>query len=109
MMITFNDNEKKLKDDLNRDIALPAVVHERINTAYRMIEEHTVKQKKKTRNPYHSMKQGQRLPEVWQPLWQLDLFSAQPTRLWQESFRSSEEFLEQLQDKSRAFSGNFFG
>ena len=31
MMITFNDNEKKLKDDLNRDIALPAVVHERIN------------------------------------------------------------------------------
>lgn len=46
MMITFNDNEKKLKDDLNRDIALPAVVHERINTAYRMIEEHTVKQKK---------------------------------------------------------------
>ena len=42
MMITFNDNEKKLKDDLNRDIALPAVVHERINTAYRMIEEHTV-------------------------------------------------------------------
>ena len=39
MMITFNDNEKKLKDDLNRDIALPAVVHERINTAYRMIEE----------------------------------------------------------------------
>ena len=47
MMITFNDNEKKLKDDLNRDIALPAVVHERINTAYRMIEEHTVKQKKR--------------------------------------------------------------
>ena len=32
MMITFNDNEKKLKDDLNRDIALPAVGHERINT-----------------------------------------------------------------------------
>lgn len=58
MMITFNDNEKKLKDDLNRDIALPAVVHERINTAYRMIEEHTVKQKKKTRNPYHWMKTG---------------------------------------------------
>ena len=57
-MITFNDNEKKLKDDLNRDIALPAVVHERINTAYRMIEEHTVKQKKKTRNPYHWMKTG---------------------------------------------------
>ena len=51
-------NEKKLKDDLNRDIALPAVVHERINTAYRMIEEHTVKQKKKTRNPYHWMKTG---------------------------------------------------
>ena len=55
MMITFNDNEKKLKDDLNRDIALP--------------------------------------------LWQLDLFSAQPTRLWQESFRSSEEFLNSFRIK----------
>ena len=61
MMITFNDNEKKLKDDLNRDIALPAVVHDRINTAYRMIEEHTVKQ--------------------------------------QESFRSSEEFLNSFRIK----------
>ena len=104
MMITFNDNEKKLKDDLNRDIALPAVVHERINTAYRMIEEHTVKQKKKTRNPYHWMKTGAKVAGGLAAAVAVG-FGLRSQPGYGKSFPAhQEEFFEQLQDKV-SFSG----
>lgn len=57
-MLTFNNNEKNLKNELNKNVEIPAVVHEKINKAYRMIEEHTVTQKEPFRDPYHWMKTG---------------------------------------------------
>lgn len=59
--MTYNDNEKKLKEELNKNVDVPAIVHEKINNAYRMIENHTVTQKAPQKDSYHWMKTGAKI------------------------------------------------
>ena len=37
-MMTLNNNEKDFQEKLQKDTEMPAIVHERINQAYRLIE-----------------------------------------------------------------------
>lgn len=60
-MMTFNNNEKKLREELNKDVDIPVIVHEKVNRAYRMIEDHTVVQKKPQKDPYCWMKTGAKI------------------------------------------------
>ena len=60
-MMTFDNNEKKLKEELNKDVEIPVIVHEKINRAYRMIEDHTVIQKTPQKDPYRWMKTGAKI------------------------------------------------
>lgn len=60
-MMTFDNNEKKLKEELNKDVEIPVIVHEKINRAYRMIEDHTVVQKTPQKDPYRWMKTGAKI------------------------------------------------
>ena len=46
MMMTFNDNKKDFQEKLQKDVKIPVIVHERINQAYRLIENDTAVQKK---------------------------------------------------------------
>lgn len=45
-MKSLNKNEMDFQEKLQKDTEIPVVVHERINQAYRMIENDTVMQKK---------------------------------------------------------------
>ena len=48
-MMTLNYNEKDFQKKLQKDTEMPAIVHERINQAYRLIENNAVLQKKSTK------------------------------------------------------------
>ncbi len=48
-MMTLNNNEKDFQEKLQKDTEMPAIVHERINQAYRLIENNAVLQKKSTK------------------------------------------------------------
>ena len=43
-MMTLNNNEKDFQEKLQKDTEMPAIVHERINQAYRLIENNAVLQ-----------------------------------------------------------------
>ena len=60
-MMTFNNNEKDFQEKLQKDTEIPVIVHERINQAYRLIENNTAVQKKAPKDPYHWMKIGGRI------------------------------------------------
>ena len=60
-MMTFNNNEKDFQEKLQKDTEIPVIVHERINQAYRLIEDNTAVQKKAPKEPYHWMKLGGRI------------------------------------------------
>ncbi|MBU5479755.1 DUF4179 domain-containing protein [Blautia sp. MSJ-19] len=60
-MMTFNNNEKDFQEKLQKDTEIPVIVHERINQAYRLIEDNTAVQKKAPKDPYHWMKIGGRI------------------------------------------------
>ena len=60
-MMTLNNNEKDFQEKLQKDTEMPAIVHERINQAYRLIENNAVLQKKAPKEPYHWMKLGGRI------------------------------------------------
>ena len=54
-MKAFNNNEMDFQEKLQKDTEIPVIVHERINQAYRMIENDTAIQKKTPKDPYHWM------------------------------------------------------
>lgn len=60
-MMNFNNNEKDFQEKLQKDTEIPVIVHERINQAYRLIENNTTVQKKAPKDPYHWMKLGGRI------------------------------------------------
>lgn len=60
-MMTFNNNEKDFQEKLQKDTEIPVIVHERINQAYRLIENNIAVQKKAPKDPYHWMKIGGRI------------------------------------------------
>ena len=60
-MKSFNNNEMDFQEKLQKDTEIPVIVHERINQAYRMIENDTAMQKKTPKDPYHWMKIGGRI------------------------------------------------
>lgn len=60
-MMTLNNNEKDFQEKLLKDTEIPVIVHERINQAYRLIENNAVLQKKAPKDPYHWMKIGGRV------------------------------------------------
>lgn len=62
-MMAFNDNEKKLKEELRKDTEIPAIVRERANKAYHLIENNVSVQKKtqKDRTSFHWMKTGAKI------------------------------------------------
>lgn len=60
-MMTFNNNEKDFQEKLQKDTEIPVIVHERINQAYRLIENNTAVQKKAPKDPHHWMKIGGRI------------------------------------------------
>lgn len=59
-MMTLNDNEKKFQEKLQKDTEIPAIVRERANQAYRLIENNTAMQKKiqKDKASVHWLKTG---------------------------------------------------
>ena len=60
-MMSLNDNEKNFQKKLQEKTEIPVIVHERVNQAYRLIENNTVVQKKAPKEPYHWMKIGGRI------------------------------------------------
>lgn len=60
-MMSLNNNEKDFQEKLQKDTEIPVIVHERINQAYRLIEDNTTIQKKAPKEPYHWMKIGGRI------------------------------------------------
>lgn len=60
-MTNLNNNEMDFQEKLQKDTEIPVIVHERINQAYRMIENDTAMQKKTPKDPYHWMKVGGRI------------------------------------------------
>ncbi len=62
-MMTLNNNEKDFQKKLQKDTEMPAIVHERINQAYRLIENNACYQKKAPKDPYpldENRRQGSR-------------------------------------------------
>lgn len=59
-MMTLNDNEKKFQEKLQKDTEIPAIVRERANQAYRLIENNAAMQKKtqKDKESIHWIKTG---------------------------------------------------
>ena len=60
-MMSLNDNEKNFQKKLQEETEIPVIVHERVNQAYRLIENNTAVQKKAPKEPYHWMKLGGRI------------------------------------------------
>ena len=56
-MMTLNNNEKDFQEKLQKDTEMPAIVHERINQAYRLIENNAVLQKKARKAPFPCLPQ----------------------------------------------------
>ena len=50
-MTNLNNNEMDFQEKLQKDTEIPVIVHERINQAYRMIENDTAMQKKGSERP----------------------------------------------------------
>lgn len=73
-MMSLNDNEKDFQKKLQEETEIPLIVHERVNQAYRLIENNTAVQKKAPKEPYHWMKLGGRIAGGWQQCLQLDLY-----------------------------------
>ena len=44
-MMSLNDNEKDFQKKLQEETEIPLIVHERVNQAYRLIENNTAVQK----------------------------------------------------------------
>ena len=65
-MMSLNDNEKDFQKKLQEETEIPVIVHERVNQAYRLIENNTAVQKKVPKDPYHWMKIGGRIARGWQ-------------------------------------------
>lgn len=51
-MMSLNDNEKDFQKKLQEETEIPVIVHERVNQAYRLIENNTAVQKKAPKEPY---------------------------------------------------------
>ena len=66
-MMTLHNNEKNLREELNKEIEIPVIVHEKINNAYRMIEEHKVVQKTPRRSISVGCAPAPKLQAAWQP------------------------------------------
>lgn len=60
-MMTLHNNEKNLREELNKEIEIPVIVHEKINNAYRMIEEHKVVQKTPQKEHFRWMRTGAKI------------------------------------------------
>lgn len=62
-MMALNDNEKKIQEKLQKDTEIPAIVRERANQAYRLIENNASVQKKtgKEKSSVHWMKTGAKI------------------------------------------------
>ena len=54
-------NEKDFQKKLQEETEIPVIVHERVNQAYRLIENNTAVQKRAPKEPYHWMKLGGRI------------------------------------------------
>lgn len=52
---------KRIFRKLQEETEIPLIVHERVNQAYRLIENNTAVQKKAPKEPYHWMKLGGRI------------------------------------------------
>ena len=50
-MMSLNDNEKDFQKKLQEETEIPLIVHERVNQAYRLIENNTAVQKKAPKEP----------------------------------------------------------
>lgn len=55
-MLILNDNERILQEQLKKDVDIPFIVHDKVNKAYRKIENHNVKQKEPQRDAFRWMK-----------------------------------------------------
>ena len=53
-MMSLNDNEKDFQKKLQEETEIPVIVHERVNQAYRLIENNTAVQKKVPKDPVKS-------------------------------------------------------
>lgn len=60
-MSGLNNNEKDFQEKLQKDVEIPAIVQERINQAYHLIETNTVLQKKEKKDSYRWLKLGGRI------------------------------------------------
>ena len=60
-MMSLNDNEKDFQKKLQEETEIAVIVHERVNQAYRLIENNTAVQKRAPKEPYHWMKLGGRI------------------------------------------------
>lgn len=60
-MFTQNDFEKNMRKKFQEDTRIPVIVHERIDQAYRLIENDQLVQKKAVRDPYCWMRTGSRI------------------------------------------------
>lgn len=49
-MMSLNDNEKDFQKKLQEETEIPVIVHERVNQAYRLIENNTAVQKRRQKN-----------------------------------------------------------
>lgn len=59
-MMSFDNNEKDFQKKLQKETEIPVIVQERVNQAYRLIENNTAVQKKAPKEPYHWMKNCRR-------------------------------------------------
>lgn len=57
-MMNLNNNERDFQEKLQKDVEMPAIVRERINQAYHLIETNTVLQKKTPKDSHHWLKTG---------------------------------------------------
>lgn len=62
-MMSLNDNEKDFQKKLQEETEIPVIVHERVNQAYRLIENNTAVQKKAPKDDMY--------PEFWTHIYKL--------------------------------------
>lgn len=92
-MKSFNNNEMDFQEKLQKDTEIPVIVHERINQAYRMIENDTVMQKKTPKDPYHWMKIGGRIAGGMAAVLAVGFIFYIQIRSWQKIFLLWVDFL----------------
>lgn len=61
MMFTLNDNERNFQEQLKKNIEIPFVVHDKTNTAYRMIESSQLKQKPASKDAWSRIRTGSKI------------------------------------------------